>query len=113
MRFTNKIKTMEELIKLCKHEDIKFESSFLYNHPYKYSGKEELRKLFWLTELKQFIYNKFNVYVSIDHEPSGFYFSFTLISAPLISKLHYDTEILALQKGLEYFLNCYIDSKND
>jgi len=40
----------ETLINLAK--DKKFESTFLYNKPMKYSLKEELRWLFWMTELQ-------------------------------------------------------------
>jgi hypothetical protein len=42
--------TKEELIALAKKKG--FESEFLYNKPYKYSNKESLRWLFWLTEIQ-------------------------------------------------------------
>lgn len=32
-----------------------FESTFLFDKPYKYSNKESLRWLFWLTELNQWL----------------------------------------------------------
>ena len=106
---------MEELIKLCKHEDIEFESTFLFNRPYKYSNKEELRKLFWLTELKQFIFTKFEVFINIDYIPTSkeFGYSWHYNLEPMISKYTYPSESLALIAGIEYFLNSYIESKND
>lgn len=42
-----------KLLKLAK--DSEFESTFLYNKPYKYSNKEELRYLLWLTELQDWL----------------------------------------------------------
>lgn len=104
---------LEELIKLCKHDDIKFESTFLFNMPYKYSNKEELRKLFWLTELRQFIFNKLGVYVAVDfqYDSNLFYYLFDVNGETMISKDMYGSETDALLEGLTYFLNCYVDAK--
>jgi hypothetical protein len=60
--------TKEELIALAKKKG--FESEFLYNKPYKYSNKEELRWLFWLVELNRWMYklnnNIFNRCIELD-----------------------------------------------
>lgn len=43
-----------------------FESSFLYDKPYKYSSKEPLRWLFWLTEAQEWLRNTFNIFVEVE-----------------------------------------------
>lgn len=53
----------KRLIKLAK--DNKFESTFLCNNPYKYSNKEDLRYLFWLTELQTWLRDVHDVHVQI------------------------------------------------
>lgn len=102
---------MEELINLCKHEDIEFESSFLFNRPYKYNSKEKLRKLFWLVELREFIYNKFNVYITTTVNDKKFIYSWLFNGEEMTSKHMYDNESLALQAGIEWFLKNYIVNK--
>lgn len=100
---------LEKLIKLCKHEDIEFESTFLFNMPYKYSNKEELRKLFWLTELRQFVFNKFGVYVAVEYqsELNLFYYLFEINKETMISKDMYVSETDALMEGLTCFISNY------
>lgn len=53
----------KRLIKLAK--DNKFESTFLCNNPYKYSNKEDLRYLFWLTELQTWLRDVHDIHVQI------------------------------------------------
>jgi len=42
-----------------------FESQFLSDKPYKYSNKEELRWLFWLTELQDWLRNNYGIHIDI------------------------------------------------
>lgn len=59
----------EQLILLAKENN--FESTFLYNEPMKYSLKEELRWLFWMTELQQWLRNYHQIHINIG-DVSGF-----------------------------------------
>ncbi len=56
-------KLKQELIALAK--DKLFHSEFLYNEPYKYSSKEELRWYFWMCELQKWLINKHNIHIQI------------------------------------------------
>lgn len=53
----------EEIIKLAK--EIGFQSQFLHNKPYKYSNKEDLRWLFWLTELQKWLREIHNFHITV------------------------------------------------
>jgi hypothetical protein len=62
-----------ELIALAK--DKLFHSTFLFNDPYKYSSKEELRWYFWMCELQQWLRDKHNIHIKISCElVVGWYF---------------------------------------
>lgn len=52
----------EEIISLAKEK--KFQSNFLYNRPYKYSNKEELRWLFWLTEVQKWLREEYEFHIT-------------------------------------------------
>lgn len=100
---------MEELIKLA--DEIGFTSKFLYSRPFKYSPeKEQLRKLFWLIELRQHIQKSFGVYVGIiedgywEYNINKFYFSWWMNNRHSVSKISYNNEVDALEAGLIYFI---------
>lgn len=57
----------EEIINLAKSKEINFESNFICNKPYKYSNKEDLRWLFWLTELQKFLREKHNILLYVEN----------------------------------------------
>lgn len=57
----------EEIVKSAK--EIGFVSTFLFNSPYKYSGKEEMRWLFWMTEFSQWLRNTYSININIVHRP--------------------------------------------
>ena len=97
---------MEELIKKAKI--VGFESKFLYNKPYKYSSLEPLRRLFWLTELRQHIFVNWFAYVGVSYRRDGT-FEFTISDEggrefQKDSNMSYITEAEALQAGIELYL---------
>lgn len=64
----NKKTMKQELIDLAiKH---KFSSKFLYQVAYKYSTKENLRYLFWMTELQQWLREVYNINVESNYLPN-------------------------------------------
>ena len=98
---------MEELIRKAKL--IGFESKFLYNKPYKYSSLEPLRRLFWLTELRQYILVNWFTYIKVSYRcDSTFEFTISYTDpGGFIDKesdIAYRTEPEALQAGLEKYL---------
>jgi len=55
--------TKEEIIKLAKEKE--FVSKELYNNPYKYSTHEDMRWLFWLTEIQKWLRDKHGIDIDI------------------------------------------------
>ena len=53
---------IEEIIKLAEEKG--FKSSFLSHKPYKYSTKEDLRQLFLLVEIQQWLRDRFDAHVN-------------------------------------------------
>ena len=53
----------QELIELAGKK--KFYSKFLYQVAYKYSTKEDLRYLFWMVELQQWLREVYNIHINI------------------------------------------------
>jgi hypothetical protein len=73
--------TKEELIALAKKKG--FESEFLYNKPYKYSNKEDLRWWFWLMELSRWL--------NVVHKKSIEYFYVEVAILKLLCEKHLNT----------------------
>lgn len=48
-----------------ENDKINFRSKFLCTKPYKYSNKEDLRYLFWLTELQQWVIDNYGIFVEV------------------------------------------------
>lgn len=69
--------------------NIKFVSEILYNKPYKYNTKENLRYYLWMCELKLFIINKYSI--NVDVYPSANFNNKYLISIIKDQKVIYDT----------------------
>jgi len=99
---------MEKIIKTAK--EIGFESKFLYNKPYKYSSREELRSLFWLIEFKQYIWLKYSVYLSSNLRYDGTFEYNVQFHHKILEGFNYNstysylTEYDAIKSGIEYIL---------
>ena len=55
--------TKEQIIKSAKEKG--FTSKVLFNNPYKYSHNEDMRWLFWLTELQKWFRDVNNIDITI------------------------------------------------
>lgn len=93
----------QELIDLAiKH---KFHSAFLYNVAYKYYTKEDLRYLFWMTELQQWLRETHNSiviglpYTTEDNIKVYIWMIYKIKSSPCHDK-YFDTYEQALEEGL-------------
>jgi hypothetical protein len=98
---------MEELIKKAKN--LGFESVIVSSIPWKYSNREGLRKMIWLTQLKMFILDTWKTHISIRYRCDGtfeFWLSYVLDGEfkEDDSRCSYYTELEALQAACEYFL---------
>lgn len=73
----------EELIKIAIKQG--FDSSIVYNLPYKYSYREPLRYYIWMSELQKWLRDNYGIHVNPtpylestvpdDHEVTGYYVS--------------------------------------
>ena len=98
---------MEKLIKKAK--DLGFESTIVSSISWKYSNREELRKMMWLTQLKQFIFDTWKSHIDIRYRRDDtfeFWICYTLDHEfhENDSRCSYNTELEALQAACEYFL---------
>ena len=86
-----------------------FISTFLFDKPYKYSSKEPLRWLFWLTEIQNWLRDNFNIYVQVESETKT---SHLVKIKGLISRRTGDVTgeyVEALRTGIEIALNTLPD----
>ena len=95
----------EELIKLATSKKFGFSSKFLYQVAYKYSTKEDLRYLFWLTELQKWLLETCNVDVfSYSVRFQGYeeigYYTYSIKSIVPVKNYRFDSYKLALETGL-------------
>jgi len=98
----------QDLIKLAK--DLGFDAKFVSSTTWKYSNRENIRHLIWLTELRYYIFEKWKVYIAVAFLPAYNLFEYNLkyvIDQEVTedeSKLSYKSEIEALYAGVSYFL---------
>jgi hypothetical protein len=98
---------MEDLIKKAKL--IGFESKIISDKSWKYSNREELRKMMWLTQLKMYIFENWKTYIDTRYRcDDTFEFWISYVSDFEFheddSDCAYHTEIEALQAGIERYL---------
>lgn len=103
---------MKELVKKAK--DLGFEPVIVGSLPWKYSNRENLRKMIWLMQLKEFIFSKWNRHISVRHrcdDTFDFLISYTLDNEfyEKDSDLSYKTELESLQAGCEHYINSIIE----
>ena len=92
-----------------------FESKFLHNKSYKYSNLEDLRWLFWMTELQKFLRDNYKMFVSIYDYIEGFQSNITwdnYIENDDDDELLYNTYEETLYNGLLIGINDITKWKN-
>jgi len=97
----------QELVKIAK--DLGFESKLIAGTPWKYSNREDLRRMMWLIQLRQYVFETWKVYIAVTFlRDNLFEYNFRYVLDNEFhedeSKLSYNTEIEALHEGLSYFL---------
>ena len=65
---------------IVKLKDLGFEASFVYGKPYKYSTKEDLRWILWLTEVRFWLIDKYNLNINIKHRTHSQTYCFNITS---------------------------------
>lgn len=93
--------TKEEIIKLAKEKE--FVSKELYNNPYKHSTHEDMRWLFWLTEIQKWLTDKHNILITVFY--GGFYEKWTFSLYDILNSellLDNNTKYISREQALEF-----------